>query len=76
MGDFSRPLTSGSHVDNPVLVVGSAACRAASLCFILLSHINDVVPAPDTNLHTKRIIKLLEDIVIKVSAEKACVVDR
>uniref|UniRef100_A0A0A9DIV3 Uncharacterized protein n=1 Tax=Arundo donax TaxID=35708 RepID=A0A0A9DIV3_ARUDO len=45
-----RPLTSGSHPDNPVLVIARAACRAAALCFLLLSHIYDVVPAPDTNI--------------------------
>uniref|UniRef100_A0A0A9E3P8 Secreted protein n=1 Tax=Arundo donax TaxID=35708 RepID=A0A0A9E3P8_ARUDO len=45
-----RPLTSGSRLANPVLVVGCAACRAAALCVLLLSHVYDVVPAPDTNI--------------------------
>ena len=44
-----EPLTSGSHFGNPVLVIGSATCRAAALC-LLLSHVYDMVPAPDTNL--------------------------
>ena len=45
-----EPLTSGSHFDNPVLVVGSATCRATALYLLLLSHVYDMVPAPDTNL--------------------------
>jgi len=45
-----EPLTSGSHFDNPVLVVGSATCRATALYLLLLSHVYDMVPAPDTNI--------------------------
>jgi hypothetical protein len=44
------PVTSGSHLDNPIFVIASAACGAAALSVLFLSHINDVVPAPDTNL--------------------------
>jgi hypothetical protein len=76
MEDRDRPLTGGSHVDNTFLIIRSAACRAASLCFILLGHINDVMPAPDTNLHTKRIIKLQEGIEAEVGSEPASVMDR
>ena len=54
------PLTSGSHLDNPVLVVASAACRAAALCLLIFSHVYDVVPAPDADLQSCARRQLIE----------------